>query len=194
VPTDDSVPPPTGPTATTDPAGPSTGATGTTTPARAADRAVAWWLIGPFAVIALYLLAVPGGRRLARRQRRRAARANGQRVELAWREATGALRAIGLAPRRADTPREFAARAGPRSERAEALGELAEITTAARYSGMEADDAAAGRARDLAAAIVDGVRRQSTAGQRVREELDPRPALRRARRVLRSRAATSGRW
>ena len=108
-------------------------------------------------------------------------------MELSWREATTALRLIGMAPRREDTPREFAARAGPPSTRAEALRELADLTTAARYSGMEADEAEVIRARQLAEELTEAVRKQSSA-RRVLDELDPRPALRHARRAMRRRA------
>jgi hypothetical protein len=147
-------------------------------------------LLGILGAFVLYVLAVPGTRRLARLRRRRAARANGQKVELAWRDATTAIHLIGLTPRREDTPREFASRAGPRSTRPDALRELATLTTAARYSGLEASEEEVERARVLAHEVTEAVRSQSTTGQRVMDELDPRPAFRRARQALRRRSST----
>jgi transglutaminase-like putative cysteine protease len=173
--------------------GGTSGGTGTTLgPEQQRGRAGMWLLVGLLVAFACYLLALPGGRRVAAMRRRRAARANGQKVELAWRDATSAVHLVGLTPRREDTPNEFAVRAGSRSMRPDALRELALLTTASRYSGLEASEAEVERARELADEIVAAVREQSTAGQRVLDELDPRPALRRARQALKRRSSTDG--
>ncbi|MEZ5233860.1 MAG: DUF3488 and transglutaminase-like domain-containing protein [Acidimicrobiales bacterium] len=130
-------------------------------------------------LVAAYVLAVPTARALRRRRRRARAGDGNARIDVAWRDATDALHLIGVHQAVGETPNEFAVRADNRSRAGTQMRELAELTTSARYAPDAADDAAVQRAVVLADGVSRAVREQTTTGERIKAELDPRPLLRR---------------
>ncbi|MDY7101372.1 MAG: DUF3488 and transglutaminase-like domain-containing protein [Actinomycetota bacterium] len=140
------------------------------------DNTVVRVLLGIVAVVALYAGAVLGGRWLARFLRRRKAdRVPRHRIDLAWIESQDALRIVGVEPNAAETPAEFASRTGRYADidRHE-LAELAELTTAARYSPGDPHPDDVDRAKSTAERLGHRVRRSVPFSQRLRHDLDPR--------------------
>ncbi|MFN0029378.1 MAG: DUF3488 and DUF4129 domain-containing transglutaminase family protein [Acidimicrobiales bacterium] len=141
-------------------------------------------------VAVLYVVVVPLGRRTRRRLRRRGARTGGARVDVAWREATETLGLLGMRPEPSETPSEFADRADRRSRAGTMVTELAGLTTAARYGPEQVAPVTVSRACELADGVERAVRDQTTAAERMRDELDPRPVLRQGWSWLRRGANT----
>jgi hypothetical protein len=149
-----------------------------------------WWL----GLGALGLVAFPPAAKTRRRSRRRRARAD-EAILAAWREALDRLDEARLPRRSAETPLEFARRAGAvRPGLAPAIRHLAGLVNGAAYGPGPA--AAAAGARDDAGpadggtgadagaeawAAADGVVRALDAHdpgwERWRRRLDPRPLL-----------------
>ncbi|HMQ28367.1 MAG TPA: hypothetical protein PKA98_20430, partial [Acidimicrobiales bacterium] len=125
------------------------------------------------AVAAGYLLVVAAGlaaRRL--RWRLRARHGPGERTRVAWLEANDALAVTGLVPDPAETPLEFAARAGARlGTGREAHRSLALATTAADYADGGVGIEAAEQAEADARTVVAGVRRAVDWRRRLRRRL-----------------------
>ena len=119
--------------------------------------------------------AVPALRWILRR--RRLARIAGDpiaRTELAWDDATSALRMIGVTADPAETPTEFAARAKTKAVPVGPVEELAEAVTIVRYADLD-DAMRPALAAQKASARVDEVcRNQVTITRRWAEALDPR--------------------
>jgi transglutaminase-like putative cysteine protease len=148
-------------------------------------RRTLWWL----GAAALGLLAVPPAAKTRRRNTRRRAPA-GQAVLGAWSEALDRLGEAGLARRAAETPLEFAGRAGSsRPGVAPALRRLAVLANAAAYGPAEGETAwgmtaAAGAAKGSEAwaasdRIVRAIDAHDPRWVRWRRRFDPRPLLRR---------------
>jgi transglutaminase-like putative cysteine protease len=137
-------------------------------------------------VAVLVLVAVPllwAGvlallRVVLRRRRRSAARTPGQRVLLAWDEATEALARAGASSRPWETPTEFATRVGGTTPvDASLLTGLAGLTTTATYAPAPVAEAAAERAADAAGRIEEQVDALLDRRARLRHLVDPRPLL-----------------
>ena len=146
---------------------------------RAVDTTGARVVLVVLGLTALYVLVVPLVHLLRRRLRRSGARTPNARVDVAWREATDALHLIGVRQAVGETPNEFAVRADNRSRAGTQVRELAQLTTTARYAPQHPDERTVERATVLAAGVQRAVREQTTAGERIRAALDPRPLLRR---------------
>ena len=121
-----------------------------------------------YAVVVIALYAV------YRQRRRRAANEADDRVRLAWQESIEAFGLLGLAPKRSETPTEFAARAASAAG-IDGIAELAALLVRSRYSAEGADDDEAERAFALAGKVSDAVKAQSPPSARVRAALDPPP-------------------
>ncbi len=141
-------------------------------------------------LLVLYVVSVPLWRRARRVLRRRRARSGEARVDVAWHEATEALGLLGVSPEPSETPTEFAQRADRRSRAGTQVSELAGLTTAARYGPASTGPITVTRACELADGVERAVREQTTAGERLRDELDPRPVLARGWSWLRRGANT----
>jgi transglutaminase-like putative cysteine protease/preprotein translocase subunit YajC len=126
----------------------------------------------------LYVVAVLTFFALYRQRRRRAATAADDRVRLAWQESIEAFGVLGIAPRRAETPAEFGARAGSVTA-VDGVGELAGLVVRSNYSIEGATDAEAQRAFALSEQVSSSVKAQSPPSARVLAALDPRPLERR---------------
>jgi hypothetical protein len=112
-------------------------------------------------------------RRHRRNARRRRAEAPVDRVLVAWDESAEAVSVLGLAPRRAETYAEFAARAATVVDGGAVQG-LAGTATAAEYSADGVDEEDADRAWEWAGAIREQAHTQTTLRQRAQAALDPR--------------------
>jgi transglutaminase-like putative cysteine protease len=156
------------------------------------QRVVVGVLAGLAVLMLSYLGAVALVRTLRRQQRRRAATSANARIDLAWREVVEHLGPLGLVPDDAETPAEFAHRATRRVrlEPADVDG-LASLTVAARYSGSDAEPAAAAHAGATAAAVKERVEELTSVSQRVGYHYGPRALASRqmaSRRARRQRA------
>ncbi|MHB8464977.1 MAG: DUF4129 domain-containing protein, partial [Acidimicrobiales bacterium] len=118
--------------------------------------------------------AVVHRRRLAR------ARTPGDVVALAWTEATEALTDAGVAPRVAETPAEFARRAGDALPRTEAavLGDLAGAVEVTDYAPSGATREAVDVTVGAAARIRAALRADRPWREWARARIDPRPPAR----------------
>jgi hypothetical protein len=146
---------------------------------RAADSTGARIVLALLLLLAVYVIVVPVLHRVRRIRRRSAAHSSNARIGVAWSEASEALELLGVRLAVGETPAEFAVRADNRSRAGTQMRELAGLTTAARYGPDASADREADRAVALAAEVVTAVRGQTTTGERIQAELDPRPALRR---------------
>jgi transglutaminase-like putative cysteine protease len=128
------------------------------------------------AMVVLYAVGVPLAKVRRRRLRRARAVTSADRVLVAWAEASEDMAAAGLAARPDETAAEFAHRtcraAGPAGP---ALIRLADDTSAAAWSAQGVAEQVAARAEMEAANVALELRAQSTARERVRTLLDPRP-------------------
>lgn len=182
--------------ATTVPAAPTTvpGDTTTTTavgsdpgalPSDSPDGEASPWprriLVTLLVVVAVPLLwaGVLAALRVWRRRRRRsAARSPGQRVLLAWDEATEALARTGATSRPWETPTEYAVRVGGTTPvDASLLSGLAGLTTTATYAPAPLAEEAAEMAADAADRIEEQAGRLLDRRTRLRHLVDPRPLL-----------------
>jgi hypothetical protein len=131
----------------------------------------------------LWAIAVPLAKLIRRRRRRAAAEGStSARIEVAWAEASEALTTVGVQPRPAETPTEYALRAAAmtRVDRSTLL----DLAAALGESSYAPDEAAGDRAETAEAAsaeIVDVVRSGLDRWRRLRIALDPRPLLPRRR-------------
>lgn len=145
--------------------------------------------IGLFIVLGLavlYTAVVLGGRRVRRARRVKLARTPGALVAARWQDAVEDLGVLGLQNEPSETPSEFALRAERRAKLDGAgLGELAELTTAARYSTGALDEQGVQRAANTATAVMERVRSQTSTGQRLNYELSPKQRFSRWRRARR---------
>ncbi len=125
--------------------------------------------------IGAVLGSVPALRWLLRR--RRLARVAGDpvaRTELAWDDATTALRLVGVTADPAETPTEFAARAKTRHIPVGPIEELADAVTIVRYADLDDAMKPALTAQKASAQIDEVCRNQITVTKRWAEALDPR--------------------
>ena len=147
-------------------------------------------LVWALALIALVGLVwgggVPWAKRLRRDRRRTAANRPGERVLVAWDEASEALALAGARRQLAETLPEYAGRAARTTalagESAERLRQLAADAAAASYAAGELDAAAAARAFETAARIEADLQESAGTRRRLRWALDPRPLRDRPRR------------
>jgi transglutaminase-like putative cysteine protease len=147
--------------------------------------AVPPWL-GRAALVALIPAVALGGwwaaleliRRRRRARRRAAAATPAKRVLVTWAEVSEALAVLGCAPRRWETPIEYAQRAGGTTGvDHRLLNALAGVTSTAGYGPPGLDTSAADRAAQAGADVERGVGAQLSATAKVRRALDPRPLL-----------------
>lgn len=114
-------------------------------------------------------------RRELRQRRRHRALGAGERVLVAWREATSSLARAGLPRHPWETPDEFASRVGISGRIApEAITELAKATTEAVYAGRPLADRVGERASELADTIDAAVVATLSRRRRWKLRLDPR--------------------
>ncbi len=134
------------------------------------------WLLGFFALIALYLVAVPLIRQARLMVRRTKAHTPREKVDLAWAETVDELsRSMDLRREPAETRNEFANRAGrDRRLEAEPLAALSNVATMALYDPTSADDASAEQARQSSRAVIGRVHERVNVRQRWRRDIDPR--------------------
>ncbi len=132
-------------------------------------------LFGVVAILVVWLAGVPLVGALRRSRRRRAARGHPElEVAGAWSDSVRALALVDLAPRPAETPREFAHRAAGDAGTDRAAHEgLAEMATSATYGGTTAT-ADVARARRSAGVIIGRARRLAGPWRRLRGAVSPR--------------------
>ncbi|HVE46473.1 MAG TPA: DUF4129 domain-containing protein, partial [Acidimicrobiales bacterium] len=108
-----------------------------------------------------------------------------QRVLVAWDQAEEDLAATGLGQQRWETAAEFTRRVGPVGGEAVAhgLGVLTADAEAAAWSGGGVAPEVAIRAEETAAALGSALRADATPLRRATWALDPRPLLRRRKRL-----------
>jgi hypothetical protein len=136
----------------------------------------------------LYVISVVTFFALYRQRRRRAAVEADDQVRLAWQESIEAFGLLGVAPRRAETPAEFGARAGSTTA-VDGVAELAGLVVRSNYSADGASDDEAKRAFALSEQVSHSVKAQAQPSARVLAVLDPRPLER--RRPISRRGPTS---
>ena len=109
-----------------------------------------------------------------RHLRRRRAVGPGERVLVAWTEVGEALGQLGAPPRPAETPAEYARRAGQRTKVAPRLLEvMAAVVTVAEYSPVEFDEELARSAQRAAAAVEQTVTDRLAVRARLWRLVDP---------------------
>lgn len=164
--------------------------TGTTTGAGGEGRA--WWAtvglaaLAAAAVGAVYGLVVITLKRDRARRRRHAVQGAGDRVRLAWTEATEHLSVAGVTKRASETHAEYVARVAAVSDLpGDTLDRLATLAAAADYADRPPSDAEAVEAEHATDHIETWVHRVTSGRERIVALLDPRPILpqRRARVV-----------
>ncbi|MEO0494913.1 MAG: DUF4129 domain-containing protein, partial [Actinomycetota bacterium] len=110
-------------------------------------------------------------------RRRREARVAGDplgRTELAWDDATDALRLVGIVAAPAETPVEFASRAMRHHRTVGPVDELASAVTVLRYADPVDPVPVALEARRAATVIAEECRAQVPSTKRWGDALDPR--------------------
>jgi transglutaminase-like putative cysteine protease len=125
--------------------------------------------------VALIIGAVPALRWLLRR--RRVARIAGDpvaRTELAWDDATAAMRLIGVVADPAETPTEFARRADHLTVPVGPIEDLADAVTVVRYADLDDAMAPAMTAQQASTRVTEICRNQVSVGRRWADALDPR--------------------
>jgi transglutaminase-like putative cysteine protease len=139
---------------------------------------VALVLLVPAAGLGSWWATLEWVRRRRRARRRAGARTPAERVLVIWAEVGEALAVLGSAPRRWETPIEYAQRAGGTTGvDHRLLNALAGVTTAAGYGPAGMDEKVAERAAKAGADVQRGVEAQLGVPARVRRALDPRPLL-----------------
>ena len=153
---------------------------------------LAWAAGAVVALAGLWVLLVVTATWLRRWRRRQAPRTTSGRVLVAWDEVGEALAAAGVARLPAETPLEYADRAGATvGVDPQLLRALAERATEAGWADGAVDEGAAEGAVAAAAALERGVRATRTPRERLSAAVDPRPLLpRRTERVVIRELAT----
>lgn len=143
------------------------------------DDSGPWTTILLVAVALVALVGFVPTLQAVRRRRRLAAVAADPvgRGEIAWDDAIGALRLLGLVPSAHQTPHEFAALVARSTRDLGPVHELADRVTELRYSAGDDAVAHALAAQDASARIVDRCRSLVGRPRVVREALDPRSLL-----------------
>ena len=119
--------------------------------------------------------AIPALRWLLRRRRlSRIAADPVARTELAWDDATDALRLVGIVAEPSETPTEFARRAHARSVPVGPVNDLAEAVTIVRYADLDDAMAPARAAQQASTKVAETCRNQVSTPRRWAEALDPR--------------------
>lgn len=140
-----------------------------------ADLGLLTRLLAAVVGVGAILGAVPALRLLARRRREHKVAADPVgRTELAWDDATDALRLVGLIPAPAETPREFARRAMDHPRSVGPVDDLASAVTVLRYADPADPIPVAREAQQAATAVAERCRAQVTTSKRWSEALDPR--------------------
>ena len=154
------------------------------------------WAIVGLAMVVLLLLWLGGVPLLVRMRRNRlraAAETSADRVVVAWDEASEALRQAGLPRRLAETPAEYAARAGRRADMPDdasvALRSLATDAAAAIFAGGDLPQEVATRAEGSARRVVESLRDRAGVREQLWWAVDPRQLLRRNDAVSRTAGA-----
>ncbi|MHB8663258.1 MAG: transglutaminase TgpA family protein [Acidimicrobiales bacterium] len=186
--TNGATPPATAPrTSGPSPTTPARGASSGTASGRAAPHHRPFWRSG--VAVVLFALAAIGlawvallaaATAVVHRRRLARARTPGDVVALAWTEATEALTDAGVAPRVAETPAEFARRAGDALPRTEAavLGDLAGAVEVTDYAPSGATREAVDVTVGAAARIRAALRADRPWREWARARIDPRPPAR----------------
>lgn len=135
-------------------------------------------ILGLLAAMAGYTVLMYLLKRLSSGKRQRQATKPSQRVDASWHQTLERLETVGVGARSAETPIEFAQRAsGPARIDRDGYVELARLTTDARFAPDGLGDAEVARAGQLALAVDERVKEQTTLGQQTKTLLDPRPLL-----------------
>jgi len=133
-------------------------------------------------IVAAYLGGIGGWSWWTRQRMMRRAVSPNQRIDLAWHTTVAELAVLGVAPVRSETPVEFARRAQRRARLGElGIDELAELTTAARYSGADAGADQVERATSMAGAVQAKVRELTSRAERLAYRYSPKQVYRRNR-------------
>ncbi|MFN0089081.1 MAG: transglutaminaseTgpA domain-containing protein [Acidimicrobiales bacterium] len=142
------------------------------------SRWLLWTALGLLGAAAAYSAAMPALAWARTSARRRRAARPAERVSLAWTEAAESLQALRVSASAAETPLEFAARAGQLTglDRAELTG-FAELATAARYADAAIGEAEVGQALDASRRVRGAVRSRASLGARLARIYDPRLLL-----------------
>lgn len=96
------------------------------------------------------------------------------RSELAWDDATDALRLIGIVPSPAETPMEFASRAMQHHRAVGPVDELAAAVTTMRYAKLSDPNSVSHEAERAATAVAERCRAQVPNSKRWSDGIDPR--------------------
>ncbi|MCH1451645.1 MAG: hypothetical protein L7U66_07560, partial [Acidimicrobiales bacterium] len=96
------------------------------------------------------------------------------RSELAWDDATAALRLIGIVPSPAETPMEFASRALQHHRAVGPVEELAAAVTTLRYAKLSDPTSVSHEAERAATAVAERCRAQVSGSRRWSDAIDPR--------------------
>ena len=96
------------------------------------------------------------------------------RSELAWDDATAALRLIGIVPSPAETPMEFASRALQHHRASWPVDELAAAITTLRYAKLSDPNSVSHEAERAATAVAERCRAQVSGSKRWSDAIDPR--------------------
>lgn len=96
------------------------------------------------------------------------------RTELAWDDATDALRLVGIVAEPSETPTEFARRAHARAVPVGPVGDLADAVTIVRYADLDDPMAPAQAAQKASTKVAETCRNQVSTTRRWVEALDPR--------------------
>ena len=96
------------------------------------------------------------------------------RSELAWDDATAALRLIGIVPSPAETPMEFASRALQHHRAVGPVDELAVAITTLRYAKLSDPNSVSHEAERAATAVAERCRAQVSGSKRWSDAIDPR--------------------
>ncbi len=136
-----------------------------------------WFLVSVVGVVLVAMAAVSTVKRLRRRQR--IARVSGNRATIlaAWEDAVARLAVVGSRWDPTETPMEFATRVEKALSFGGSVQRLAHTATAALFSPGQPSDAMVTAATAAADQVAAYVRERSTALDRLREEVDPRPLL-----------------
>ena len=96
------------------------------------------------------------------------------RSELAWDDATAALRLIGIVPSPAETPMEFASRALQHHRAVGPVDELAVAITTLRYAKLSDPNSVSHEAERAATAVAERCRAQVSSSTRWSDAIAPR--------------------
>jgi hypothetical protein len=101
------------------------------------------------------------------------------RGELAWDDAVDALRLVGLAPQRQQTPWEFAGEVARGRQQVGPVPELADAVTVLRYARVDDPVEPVRRAATASAEVVRTCHQLAGTGRVWRDAIDPRTLIRR---------------